>query len=93
MCSGSVKVSAFSSPFSVLFVVALELVFRKNVIRNDVISLTQLVPLGYEYKECEESKDHHGNEKPKHTVTMESVAQYRSQNDKNAAKCRQHGNY
>ena len=35
-------------------VVALELLFGEHVVRNDVISFSELVPLGYKYEDYEE---------------------------------------
>ena len=53
-------------PVTLLSVVALELVFGEHVVRDDVNSLTELVPLGYSYEDCEEHEYRYATYDVKH---------------------------
>ena len=46
-------------PFTLLSVVALELVFGEHVVRDDVVSLTEPVPLGRVQEDHEENEYTH----------------------------------
>ena len=58
-------------PFSFLSVAVLELVFGEHVIRDDVISLPKLVPLGREHEEDKENENGHAKYDVKYPVTTD----------------------
>ena len=71
-------------PLSFLSVVALELVFGKHVVWDDVISLTKLVPLGHKQEDDEEYELHHATYSVKHPLDENNVMKDLVQYDEDA---------
>ena len=67
--------------FSFLSVVALELVFGEYVVWNDVISLTELVPLGHEHEDDEQYDLRHASYGVKHPIDNNNVTNDHMQYD------------
>ena len=71
-------------PPSFLPVVALELVFGEHVVRDDVISLTELVPLGHEQEDDEKYESRHETNSVKHPLDRNNVMKDLAQSDEEA---------
>ena len=72
-------------PVSFLPLVAFELLFGEHVVRDDVLSLAKLVPLGHEQENDEEYESHKATHCVKHPLDVNFVIKDLIQNDENTS--------